>query len=465
MADEPIITQSTPRCRARDLAEGPLGPDDLITIGNVGRLVTQEMIYNVYPEITVVGGNPRLFKLVARRSHIRVMKDCTFGAMIAAVPEGFPIDRPGEIDFGAIDTGSHAAIVPHGEGPSSTPSPLSHIGWLPRTDREAELHAQILQKDHSIEDLLLVVNGLREDLDAERLDRVDMIAELDEAEDRRLVNAGRDKEITVDNYVHANVPPAHPKGPVQPEVQPEVQVEAEGNAGPPLTRAQELAAARGKVTELQAEVAQLKTTADVLEAERRCNFVDGSIRAVWDLERAEVERRIKLLTRELDHGIRVYEERHRALETDIAERMKSVTPEELNPETQRATWEMLQRYDTSVQSLSRIRTAAHQLVTKKYRNRQYDPVQLKGADLKMVVMRGNNAMWHPSKREEWNRINETSDLRAIRHFFPGWAPLKEADGGTVGLSEIWHQAVCQMTMKRSSRAQSGIVYLTVETLF
>ncbi|KAL3682241.1 hypothetical protein R1sor_000263 [Riccia sorocarpa] len=262
-----------------------------------------------------------------------------------------------------------------------------------------------------------------------------------------------DDEHVVDNGLHVNAPPAHPEGPVQPEVNPEVQqvqqevqaeAEVDATAGPTPTPVEELAAAKKKVIELEAEVArkkdQLEITVDALEVERRRNFADGSVRAAWDVERAELERRTDLLTRERDHTVRVYEERHRALEADLAERMKSVTPEKLTPQRLRSTWELLQRYDASVHSLSGIATATHQLVTKKYQNRRYDPVRLEGADLKTVVMRGNKAMWPPGKREAWNRINDANDLSAIRHFFPGWAPLKEADGGTIGLSPIWHQA-------------------------
>ncbi|KAL3700760.1 hypothetical protein R1sor_018782 [Riccia sorocarpa] len=65
-------------------------------------------------------------------------------------------------------------------------------------------------------------------------------------------------------------------------------------------------AARGKVVELEAKVAeqtdQLKRTAEALEAERRRNFADGSLRAAWDLERHDLQRRIDLLSRERDHG-------------------------------------------------------------------------------------------------------------------------------------------------------------------
>ncbi|KAL3684918.1 hypothetical protein R1sor_002940 [Riccia sorocarpa] len=152
-----------------------------------------------------------------------------------------------------------------------------------------------------------VVGGLREDLDVERADRAELIAELDEA---RLPAEGRDVKIVVDNYVHEDAPPAHPEG-------------------PPLTPAQELVAALLKTIELQAEVIglkdQLKKTSDALEVERRHNFADGSVMATWHVERTEFQRRIELLTRERDDAVCVYEE----LEADFAQQMGILTPDEL----------------------------------------------------------------------------------------------------------------------------------------
>ncbi|KAL3702401.1 hypothetical protein R1sor_020423 [Riccia sorocarpa] len=162
MTDEPIATQTpiqtTPRLRPKKLAEGPLGPDD------VHRIVTHDMIYCVFPEFVTVGRHKE-FKSEACRSHIRVMKDCTSVAMIDVLEEGFlsgagetsgllesshdvastphtqtpkilrrvrsRVSLGGEIDVGESGTWSYAAIVPHGEGSSSAPSPSSHTRWLP----------------------------------------------------------------------------------------------------------------------------------------------------------------------------------------------------------------------------------------------------------------------------------------------------------------------------------------------
>ncbi|KAL3689888.1 hypothetical protein R1sor_016197 [Riccia sorocarpa] len=60
----------------------------------------------------------------------------------------------------------------------------------------------------------------------------------------------------------------------------------------------------------------------------------------------------------------------------------------------------------------------------------------------MIVVRGNKAMWPSAAREVWNTANRDGDLERIATFFPGWAPLAPADGGTIGLSPIWHRRDC-----------------------
>ncbi|KAL3696778.1 hypothetical protein R1sor_010854 [Riccia sorocarpa] len=206
--------------------------------------------------------------------------------------------------------------------------------------------AQIQQKDHRIEDLLTLVGRLREDLDVESADRAELIAKLDEA---------RQAEIVVDNYVHDDAPPAHHEG--------TVQVQVQENAGPSRIVAQELADVLKQVNELQDEVIGMKTqqrvTAEALEVDRLCNFVDGSVRAAWDVERNELKRKIERCTRERDDD-------------------GDIDGGQLKPVTLKAIWELLRRYDTSVHSLFVICTSSHLLVTKKYQNRRYDPVQLEG---------------------------------------------------------------------------------------
>ncbi|KAL3697967.1 hypothetical protein R1sor_012043 [Riccia sorocarpa] len=108
--------------------------------------------------------------------------------------------------------------------------------------------------------------------------------------------------------------------------------------------------------------------------------------------------------------------------------MARLSPDELRPNVLKSAWEILRKYDASLHSLAAAHTMTHQLVTKKFRSRHYDPVQLEGIDLKMVVVRGQKSMWPPGKREEWNAANNSGDLYKIRRFFPGWAPLPETQG-------------------------------------
>ncbi|KAL3681631.1 hypothetical protein R1sor_024587 [Riccia sorocarpa] len=487
MAEEPIATptvsQTTPRRRGRDPGEGPLGPDDLVTIGNVHRLVTHEMVYTVFPVNVQFGQESRLFKAVANRSCIHVMRDCTSEAMVDAVLDGFPAHYPDyfrchgtpvrglsfefslgfvkllyaravlgtrvdfsnrsapdvrpdpapeiplsqttqtqipqtprrvrprvtladEIDFGASPATSYAPIVPHGEGPSSgpsrpssAPSTSSHTGWLLRTDRQAvwnwiERAAPFVLVDRQHHEAALRRLAESDGVEA-RLER-EIEARLTL---RRLITRGRfSQRLTLKSSARFRLRLRSTR------------------LLPTLTTAEELEAAKKKVTELEAEVAglkdQVKITADALKVERRRNFADVS----------------ELKTNSCVEAIRGYEDRHRALEAELAERMRSVTPEELTPERLRSTWELLQRYDASVHSLSGIATATHELVTKKYQNRRYDPIQLEG------------------RHEAWNRVNDANDLSAIRHFFPGWAPLPKADEGSIGLSPIWHRAQCQVCL-------------------
>ncbi|KAL3684768.1 hypothetical protein R1sor_002790 [Riccia sorocarpa] len=97
MADAPSPSeatqpQATPRVRRRgDQSEEPLGSDEVITVHNVHRLVTHEMILSVFPDEVLVHGNRRDFKEDARRGRIRMMIDCTSDAMVDAVAEGYPV--------------------------------------------------------------------------------------------------------------------------------------------------------------------------------------------------------------------------------------------------------------------------------------------------------------------------------------------------------------------------------------
>ncbi|KAL3685127.1 hypothetical protein R1sor_003149 [Riccia sorocarpa] len=68
--------------------DDPVGPDDMVTVANVHRVVSHEMLFEVFPEEVMVGNNRRLFRELARMSHIRIMTDCQSVPMVEAVAEG-----------------------------------------------------------------------------------------------------------------------------------------------------------------------------------------------------------------------------------------------------------------------------------------------------------------------------------------------------------------------------------------
>ncbi|KAL3689626.1 hypothetical protein R1sor_015935 [Riccia sorocarpa] len=174
MADEAgpsqgTLSQSTPRVR-RGREDDLVGPDEVVTMANVHRVVSHEMLFEVFPDEVMVGNNTRLFRELARMSHIRIMADCQSVPMVEAVAEGHPVyyredharrgtptiegrtgvrprvsmggDGPADDGGGSgSGSGSHVAIVPSGEGPSSAPSPLTSSApspsWLALADREA----------------------------------------------------------------------------------------------------------------------------------------------------------------------------------------------------------------------------------------------------------------------------------------------------------------------------------------
>ncbi|KAL3687319.1 hypothetical protein R1sor_013628 [Riccia sorocarpa] len=83
-------SQATPRGR-RDRDDDPVGPDDLVTVANVHRVVSHEMLYSVFPEEMMVGNNSRSFREMAQMSHIRIMTDFQSVPMLEAVAEGHPV--------------------------------------------------------------------------------------------------------------------------------------------------------------------------------------------------------------------------------------------------------------------------------------------------------------------------------------------------------------------------------------
>ncbi|KAL3695621.1 hypothetical protein R1sor_009697 [Riccia sorocarpa] len=197
----------------------------------------------------------------------------------------------------------------------------------------------------------------------------------------------------------------------------------------------ESARARLKLVVAEAEVARLMTqlelTEEAVRVERLRNFADGSDRAAWDVERTTLQRDVDFARESRDQDeyalntvdylskklcyfariyiasvdlamVRVYEELHSGLHQELAEAFGRTRAEE-DPRRQ---WELLR------------------------------------IDMKMIVVRGNKAMWPPAAREVWNTANRDGDLERIATFFPGWAPLAPADGGTIGLSPIWHRKDC-----------------------
>ncbi|KAL3678828.1 hypothetical protein R1sor_021784 [Riccia sorocarpa] len=87
---EATLSQSTSRVRL-GREEDPLGPDEVVTLDNVHRVVTHDMIYEVFPDEVLVGNYRRSFREQARMAHIRIMTDCQFVPMIEAVEEGHPV--------------------------------------------------------------------------------------------------------------------------------------------------------------------------------------------------------------------------------------------------------------------------------------------------------------------------------------------------------------------------------------
>ncbi|KAL3689618.1 hypothetical protein R1sor_015927 [Riccia sorocarpa] len=236
----------------------------------------------------------------------------------------------------------------------------------------------------------------------------------------------------------APAPPDEDDGPVQAHVPVQHPVEVfqgPGDGPPPLTDAQKLAVAEAEVARLKT---QLELTEEAVRVERLRNFADGSDRAAWEVERTTLQRDVDFARESRDQVVRVYEELHSGLRQELAEAFGRTRAEE-DPRRQ---WELLRQYDASIHSLAALRLSTHEVVTRKYSNRHYDPVLLEGIDLKMIVVRGNKAMWPRAAREVWNTANRDGDLERITTFFLGWALLALADGGTIGLSPIWHRKDC-----------------------
>ncbi|KAL3678218.1 hypothetical protein R1sor_021174 [Riccia sorocarpa] len=121
------------------------------------------------------------------------------------------VTLPCEIDFGAV-----APIVPHGEGPSSAPSPSSHTGWLCRIDREARLRSAPGNVKEALQRANLAVGDLTSRASIADSQIQGLHAEIMQKDFQIFGFAGsgcgRDDDA-----------PPHPEGPVQAEVQAEVE--------------------------------------------------------------------------------------------------------------------------------------------------------------------------------------------------------------------------------------------------
>ncbi|KAL3686106.1 hypothetical protein R1sor_004128 [Riccia sorocarpa] len=113
---------TTPRSRR---ARPALSEEDVITVSNVNRVVTNADVYSIFPEVVVAGREERLFSEEASKSHIRLMLDCKSVILGREVDfrclsgSGQTPRKRGLDDGSASPSSSSAlAIVPTGEGSS-----------------------------------------------------------------------------------------------------------------------------------------------------------------------------------------------------------------------------------------------------------------------------------------------------------------------------------------------------------
>ncbi|KAL3684914.1 hypothetical protein R1sor_002936 [Riccia sorocarpa] len=148
------------------------------------------MLYSVFPEFETVGWHLREFKSMARRSHIRLMMDCTYDAMIDAVEEGFPTyyqeefrrgDTPArgkwfEFTLGFVKLLYARVLLGRRVDYSRA---LEDVVATPRT-QTSHTHTPQIPRRVRPRVSLDVVGGLWEDLAEEKVDRTELIVELDE---------------------------------------------------------------------------------------------------------------------------------------------------------------------------------------------------------------------------------------------------------------------------------------------
>ncbi|KAL3685128.1 hypothetical protein R1sor_003150 [Riccia sorocarpa] len=312
---------------------------------------------------------------------------------------GGPADDGGGSGSGS---GSHVAIVPSGDGPSSAPSPSTPSAltpsWLPLVDREALLRW--------IESSLFVfVDREHHESAPTRL----VEAEGAKSSLRRLLAKARDAEKAVEEALQR----------------------ANAVVGDLTSRA---AGAEARIEAVRLELQGRDSRIRALESQPP-DEDEGPVQAP-----VPVQHPVEVLEGPgdgpppADGGPPLTDAQKLALAEAQVARLKTqfeLTEEAIKVErlrnfadgSDRAAWEV--ERTTLQRDVDFARESRDQ-----------------GIDLNMILVRGNKAMWLPAAREVWNTANRNDDLQRIATFFPGWAPLAPTDGGTIGLSPIWHRKDC-----------------------
>ncbi|KAL3701887.1 hypothetical protein R1sor_019909 [Riccia sorocarpa] len=260
--------------------------------------------------------------------------------------------------------------------------------------RIACLSEEITEKDARIRELELELIGVNEDLAVERADRADMIDQLDEAQ----AAAGWDPEVVGDNGVGQQGEIPQPEVPSQPAQAHLSQAQA-GTSNPVAQAGTSYAVAGTSNAQTETSNAQAGTSNAQAQADGPPLTEDQKLVINLQAQIASLNERLGTTEEALE-----------------IERCRNFADG-----SERSAWEWEKT----------ILERRLEICTQERDNR---------VDMKMVVVRGQKSMWPPGKREEWNAANNSGDLYKIRRFFPGWAPLPETQGGTIGLYERIYQA-------------------------
>ncbi|KAL3697966.1 hypothetical protein R1sor_012042 [Riccia sorocarpa] len=328
MADAPspyeaTQPQPTPRVRRRvDQSDEPVGPDEVISVHNVHRLVTHKMIMSVFPAEVMINGNRRDFKEDARKGRIRMMIDCTSDAMVDAVAEGYPVasaDRAfrrrailaifkPEIVVGTPDRDAILNWID--SGPFFLVDRRAHEAArlrLAETDaEEARLRSQLAQvrdgekaaeqalhlSSTAVGELTVRVSSQEGEIPQQDVPSQPAQAHLSQAQ------AGTSNPVAQVGTSHAVAGTSNAQAETSNAQAGTSNAHAQAD-GPPLTEDQKL------VINLQAQIASLNerlgAAEEALEIERRRNFADGSERSAWESEKTILERRLEICTQERDN--------------------------------------------------------------------------------------------------------------------------------------------------------------------